>query len=241
MRYLWWASFHFQKNKQSETFQMNLKSNSVIALSTLVIGLCGLSACSTPEEDTPAVTVETPPPAAPAGEQDLTQGPAAAEPDVPEGMVEVTLKDDLDGNLNGYCLDIVGGGANIDPADGLQVHTCYSYRGSLGSDQAVDPDLMAEGTIKVSAFDVCATVPVAEAGAAVGLAACDDSAEQDFVIAESGTIAPANAPDICLTAGEDTRFGRNGTSPHQIKDLTLEACDPAISDRQEWRTREQDD
>ena len=43
--------------------------------------------------------------------------------------VEVTLKDNLDGNLNGYCLDIKGGGPNIDPSEGLQAHTCYSYRG----------------------------------------------------------------------------------------------------------------
>ena len=34
--------------------------------------------------------------------------------------VEVTLKDRLDGNLNGYCLDIRGGGQNIDPSQGLQ-------------------------------------------------------------------------------------------------------------------------
>ena len=39
--------------------------------------------------------------------------------------VEVTLKDGLDGNLNGYCLDIMGGGRNIDPSRGLQAHTCY--------------------------------------------------------------------------------------------------------------------
>ena len=32
--------------------------------------------------------------------------------------VEVTLKDRLDGNLNGYCLDIRGGGQNIDPSQG---------------------------------------------------------------------------------------------------------------------------
>ena len=36
--------------------------------------------------------------------------------------VEVTLKDRLDGNLNGYCLDIRGGGQNIDPSQGLQAH-----------------------------------------------------------------------------------------------------------------------
>ena len=37
--------------------------------------------------------------------------------------VEVALKDNLDGNLNAYCLDIKGGGPNIDPSEGLQAHT----------------------------------------------------------------------------------------------------------------------
>ena len=51
--------------------------------------------------------------------------------------VEVTLKNRLDGNLNGYCLDIRGGGQNIGPANGLQAHTCYSYRGDLGSSSRI--------------------------------------------------------------------------------------------------------
>ena len=59
--------------------------------------------------------------------------------------VEVTLQDGLDGNLNGYCLDIRGGGRNIDPSQGLQAHTCYSYRGDLGSDQAFDPEGIPRG------------------------------------------------------------------------------------------------
>jgi len=81
--------------------------------------------------------------------------------------VEVTLKDRLDGNLNGYCLDIRGGGQNIDPSAGLQAHTCYSYRGDLGSDQAFDPELIAGGDLWPH---LGATVIAAFAGLVVGLA-----------------------------------------------------------------------
>ncbi|WP_413694037.1 hypothetical protein [Psychromonas sp. KJ10-2] len=58
--------------------------------------------------------------------------------------VEIALKHNLDGYLNGYCLDISGGGKNIDPANGLQVHTCYSYKGALGS------DLLLRSLVKIS-------------------------------------------------------------------------------------------
>jgi hypothetical protein len=155
--------------------------------------------------------------------------------------VEVTLKDGLDGNLNGYCLDIKGGGQNIDPSRGLQAHTCYSYRGDLGSDQAIDPEGIARGEFRIVAFDVCATMEGTEAGAEVALSACDASEIQQFDFTENGYISPKSAPGVCLTAGKETTFGRGGTSPHQIKTLTLQACGGDLAAYQEWHTRTQDD
>jgi hypothetical protein len=155
--------------------------------------------------------------------------------------VEVTLKDNLDGDLNGYCLDIKGGGQNIDPSRGLQAHTCYSYRGDLGPDQAIDPDGVAGGKFKIPAFDVCATLEAKEAGSEIALSACDGSESQQFDIAENGAISPRNAPGMCLTAGKETAFGRGGTSPHQIKTLTLQSCGDDLAAYQEWYTRTQDD
>jgi hypothetical protein len=155
--------------------------------------------------------------------------------------VEVSLKDNLDGNLNSYCLDIKGGGQNIDPTRGLQAHTCYSYRGELGSDQAIDPDGIAKGEFNIPAFDVCATVEVTEAGAEVSLSTCDGSESQQFNFAENGYISPKSAPGMCLTAGNETAFGRGGTSPHQIKTLTLQSCGDDLTAYQEWYTRTQDD
>lgn len=193
-----------------------------------------LTACSA--ADTPAA------PQNPAiGQPDLTRAPAPSEPAIPAGSVEVTLKDDLDGNLNGYCLDILGGGQNIDPAGGLQAHTCYSYRGALGSDQAVNPALMSNGTIKLPAFDVCAVIDMPEIGSKVMLESCAERPEQKFIMAENGTISPSLADNLCFTAGVDTVRGRNGTSPHQIKTLTLQPCEASNAAYQEWRTREVDD
>lgn len=155
--------------------------------------------------------------------------------------VEVTLKDRLDGNLNGYCLDIRGGGQNIDPSQGLQAHTCYSYRGDLGTDQAFDPELIAGGEFKVIAFDVCATMEGTEAGAEVALSDCDGGELQQFDLAVNGSISPKSAPGMCLTAGNETTFGMGGTSPHQIKTLTLQQCSDTLAAYQEWYTRTQDD
>ena len=155
--------------------------------------------------------------------------------------VEVTLRDRLDGNLNGYCLDIRGGGQNIDPSQGLQAHTCYSYRGDLGTDQAFDPELIAGGEFKVIAFDVCATMEGTEAGAEVALTACDGSELQQFDLSADGGISPKSAPGMCLTAGNETTFGMGGTSPHQIKTLTLQQCSDTLTAYQEWYTRTQED
>jgi hypothetical protein len=155
--------------------------------------------------------------------------------------VEVTLKDSLDGDLNGYCLDIKGGGRNIDPSDGLQAHTCYSYRGDLGPDQAFDPAGIAGGEFKIIAFDVCATMKSTEAGAEVALSTCDGSELQQFDFTATGYISPKSAPGMCLTAGKETAFGRGGTSPHQIKTLTLQSCGDGLTAFQEWHTRTQED
>jgi hypothetical protein len=155
--------------------------------------------------------------------------------------VEVTLKAGLDGDLNGYCLDIKGGGRNIDPSDGLQAHTCYSYRDDLGTDQAFAPDGIARGEFKIVAFDVCATMNATEADAEVALSACDGSELQQFDFAENGYISPKSAPGMCLTAGKETTFGRGGTSPHQIKTLTLQSCGGDLTAYQEWYTRTQDE
>lgn len=153
--------------------------------------------------------------------------------------VEIVLADKLDGVTSEYCIDVVGGGKNINIEKGLQSHTCYSYRGDLGKDQAFESDRFADNVLYMTEFEVCAQLDSLEEGASVGLAGCDDSDLQTLTFTESGNISPAKAPEMCLTAGEDTRFGRS--KKHQIKTLTLEKCSEESANYQIWRTRESAD
>ncbi|MGL4234800.1 ricin-type beta-trefoil lectin domain protein [Tabrizicola sp.] len=153
--------------------------------------------------------------------------------------VEVTLADDLDDILNGYCIDIAGGNENVDITRGLQGHTCYSYRGDLGTDQKFETEKFAENQLYMTDFDVCATLSSLDAGATIGLAACDGSDMQNFTFTGEGTITPVAAPTMCLTLASETRLGRG--SQHQIKVMTLAACEDAQSAYQTWRVRSTDD
>ena len=150
--------------------------------------------------------------------------------------VEITLSDNLDGILNSYCLDIAGGNQNVDPANGLQAHTCYSYRGELGSDQVFDTEQFENNVLYMSEYDVCVELASLEAGSEVGLATCDSENElQSLVFTEDGKISPVSAPEMCFTAAEASRMGRG--SQHQIKDLTLEACSEELVAYQQWGAR----
>lgn len=172
----------------------------------------------------------------------LTAGVCAADNQTAEPTaVEVVLVNNLDGYLNGYCLDIKGGGKNINPADGLQVHTCYSYKGSLGKDQIFDTTRFAGKQLYLPNFDVCAEVSAIKNGATVALAECNNSELQQIHFAGNGTITPVSNPELCFTASLDTKRGRGGTSDHQIKGLSLEKCSDDKTIFQQWRTRTEKD
>lgn len=153
--------------------------------------------------------------------------------------VEITSAEDLDGKTNSYCIDIAGGNENIDITRGLQGHTCYSYRGSLGEDQVFDADRFPKNQLYMPNFDVCATAASLEAGAKIGLAKCDNSDLQNFTFSGTGQITATKATKMCLTLASATRTGKD--TKHQIKDMTLAACDAAQSKFQTWRTRTKDD
>ncbi len=150
-------------------------------------------------------------------------------------QVEITLIDPLDGVTNSYCLDIAGGNENVDPSNGLQAHTCYSYRGDLGTDQIFDTAGFASGILYMPVYDVCAQVASVAAGAELALATCDGSDLQSFVFGESGTISPASDTSLCVTASSETRFGRSGD--HQISDTALAACSDDQAIYQQWGYR----
>ena len=150
--------------------------------------------------------------------------------------VEVYLTDLLDNIQDGYCLDIAKGkGADANPEDGLQAHTCYSPLGSVLVDQGFDSEKFADGILHIVGFDVCVQAPSTEAGAAVELVACDGSPAQNWVFDGEGTIAPASAPDMCLTLGDETRLGRS--KENQMRTLTLQACSEEAAALQTWDNR----
>ncbi len=153
--------------------------------------------------------------------------------------VEIDLLDLVDNIQDGYCLDIAGGqGAQADPGNGLQGHTCYSPSGEVFVDQGFDSDRFAGGILYMPEFDVCAEIASIDEGAAVGLAACDGSDAQAFVFSGTGTITPAGATDLCLTLGQDTRSGRSDAN--QIKALSLETCSDERAAYQGWGNRTAD-
>lgn len=163
----------------------------------------------------------------------LTSGGAFA------ANVEVFALDMLDNTQNGYCIDISGGqGAQANPENGLQGHTCYSPSGELFVDQTFDADRFSDGIFYMPEFDVCMQALSTKAGAALELAACDGSAAQSFAFAGEGTITPAADSDLCLTLGADTRSGRSDTN--QIKALTLAACADDQAAFQTWGNRTAD-
>ena len=121
--------------------------------------------------------------------------------------VEVALIDILDGVTSSYCLDIAGGNQNIDIAKGLQAHTCYSYRGEIGTDQKFTTSRFAGDELYMPDFDVCATATALAEGATIGLASCDRSDLQSISFSGNGTISMAAAPQLCFTAATESRFG----------------------------------
>jgi len=192
---------------------MQRKIISAITLVTIVVG-----ACSNSEDTSISKT------------SDSTKAATAAIENV-----EITLIDMLGGVTSSYCLDIAGGNKNIDISKGLQAHTCYSYRGEIGTDQTFETSRFMNNELYMPDFDVCATVKSLEAGSAIGLANCDGSELQKINFSGNGTISMIAAPDLCFTAAIESRFGRSEV--HQIKALSLENCASDMAAYQEWRGR----
>lgn len=84
-------------------------------------------------------------------------------------------------------------------------------------------------------FDVCMQASSTEAGASAELAACDGSAAQSWEFSGEGTIAPASAPEMCLTLTGETRTGRS--DENQMIAMTLQACSDEQAAYQTWSNR----
>lgn len=152
--------------------------------------------------------------------------------------VELFLLNKLDGNLNHYCVDMLGFQDRADVTGNLQTHTCYSYQGQLAVDQQVPSEELANGKVHFYNFEVCAQINGTTGGSTVGLAECSDDEMQNIQLTENGHLVPAAAPSMCVTAGVSSwAGGRNGDSPHQIRTLNLQPCSDEALVYQRWGTR----
>lgn len=152
--------------------------------------------------------------------------------------VELFLLNKLDGNLNHYCVDMLGFQDRADVTGNLQTHTCYSYQGQLAVDQKMPLEELENGKIHLYNFEVCAQINGTTGGSTVGLAECFDDEMQNIQLMENGNLVPAAAPSMCVTAGVSSwAGGRNGDSPHQIRTLNLQPCSDEALVYQRWGTR----
>ena len=89
-------------------------------------------------------------------------------------------------------------------------------------DRTSASERFARNTLLMPEFDVCAEAASMDAGALIGLAACDASDAKFFAFAGEGTVMLGSAPNPCVTSDEDVRTGRLPTN--QTKALALKEC-----------------
>ena len=156
-------------------------------------------------------------------------------------LVEIVLTDRLD-EPRGYCLDIVGNKESATPGRGLQAHSCYSYQGQLGVDQAFDAERLKAGEYYLPWFKVCLSSGSPQEGAPLNLSACDGQPAQRFDLTAAGQIVPRSAPGLCVTVADGRGAPGGGGRPvHLLRRLTLEPCSETHAARQKWRLRAQAD
>ena len=139
-------------------------------------------------------------------------------------LVEIQLIDKLD-ETRSYCIDIKGYKERAKVHRGLQAHTCYSYQGQLGVDQAFDKGLIQFGKFYMPAFEVCMEAKSNKEGAILTLKDCNNTAVQKFNFSSENQIKVSGKHDLCLAVGsEKSKQGGGGTPPHLIRTLQLKSC-----------------
>ncbi|MGI9203249.1 MAG: ricin-type beta-trefoil lectin domain protein [Woeseiaceae bacterium] len=156
-----------------------------------------------------------------------------------ETPVEVKLKAPIEEN-RGWCLDLRGGQNNGAPIGGLHGHTCYAYNGRGPTpDQAfVKEDIQEKNKFRMVEFnDKCMTLYEPQAGSFISMESCNGRQAQHFIMNEAGQIIPEITPELCLTIGTVVLPGGGGRPLHIMRDVTFEACDSEINERQLWELR----
>ena len=150
-------------------------------------------------------------------------------------LAEIQLINKLD-DQRGYCIDIRGHKERAKVQSGLQAHTCYSYQGQIGVDQAFDISLIAIGKFYLPAFDVCMTAKNPSQGSHLILTRCADQDLQKFDLNPFNEIRLVVNNELCLTVNDgESREGGGGTPVHLMRRLTLENCASTKSKYKHWR------
>jgi len=156
-----------------------------------------------------------------------------------ETPVEVKLIAPIEED-RGWCLDLRGGQNNGEPIGGLHGHTCYTYNGNGPTpDQAfVMENIETQNEFRMVEFnDQCMTLYEPQEGSFISMETCDGRKTQDIVLNEVGQIIPMMMPELCVTMGTVVVPGGGGRPLHIMRDVTFEACDSEINERQLWELR----
>ena len=152
-----------------------------------------------------------------------------------DNLAEVQLVSKLDDQRR-YCIDIRGHKERAKVQRGLQAHTCYSYQGQIGVDQAFDKNLIASGKFYLPAFDVCMEAENSSQGSRLILTSCADQHLQKFILNSDNEIKLVANNALCLTVSDgESQEGGGGTPVHLMRRLTLENCTTAKKEYKYWR------
>ena len=151
-----------------------------------------------------------------------------------DNLAEVQLVSKLD-DQRGYCIDIRGHKERAKVQRGLQAHTCYSYQGQIGVDQAFDASLVATGRFYLPAFKVCMAAKNKTPGSRLILARCTDQNLQKFALNSDNEIKLVANNELCLTVNDgESQEGGGGTPVHLMRRLTLENCATTKNEYKHW-------
>jgi hypothetical protein len=152
-------------------------------------------------------------------------------------LIEIQLMDKLD-ETRSFCIDIKGYKERAKVHRGLQAHTCYSYQGQLGVDQAFDKGLVQFGKFYMPAFDVCMEAENHIEGASLMLKACNNTAIQKFDFNSKNQIKVFGKYDLCVAVEPgDSRQGGGGMPPHLIRTLQLKSCSQTDFKYTAWKIK----
>ena len=152
-------------------------------------------------------------------------------------LVEIQLIDKLD-ETRSYCIDIKGYKGRAKVYQGLQAHTCYSYQGQLGVDQAFDKGLIQFGKFYMPAFEVCMEAKSNKEGASLTLKDCNNTAVQKFDFTWENQIKVSGKHNLCVAVkSEKSKQGGGGTPVHLIRSLQLQSCSLANLKYSAWKIK----